>query len=705
MGSRLRGTCRRRLVAAIDEASRARLNGPAGRFARRPHCVIIDSFRERKSGGIGTPRSLQESSDRELLMRSRPGLLARAPGDRGHRVTGAAGAATPATGPALDPRQPGWLPARRPQDRPALERSAAGGDFHRRRALASRSVPIRAPGGRSPTTTGSTSRRSRTPGRYRIRFGDDGVARVRDRNRCLCRRARRAARLHEAPALRRQPRHRQEVPPARRHRHDHRREGGPRRGLARRGRPAQAHDHHVVLRRRPGPGRGEAARRRGPPRCRPWSRSCTPRPMCSTSRSATIATTCRPRRSGTTTGPTMAGARVDHGRPGARRASPTVPSTRTHRPAWPAWPAAARRRWRSWETLDAARSFYRWPRPTPARPCRSPFDLPYYYGESTVLRRPGMGGRRALPGNPVSRPSSTRPSPTPTRRATTPGWARTGTGTTSSSPTSTSPTGGCIRWSTPASSSGWPAIIARGSSGSANGPSGTRTAIGTPLVWCSTNDVIAFATQARLYEMMTGDARFRGLAAEARDWIFGRNPWGVSFVIGVPKGGVAASRPAPPLLQAGPHAAGGRPGRRPGDAPDQRGPQVLDLRPRSAGPLPVGCGRLSRRVRRLLHQRADHRRHGLAAAASGPLVNDRRDRDNESEYDRRLRPLGGGPGGRRTRAALVPQSTVPAGRPRRLAEPRPRSGSRTACSSPTAAAFPGPRSSTSSSTTGCTSST
>jgi hypothetical protein len=67
--------------------------------------------------------------------------------------------------------------------------------------------------------------------------------------------------------------------------------------------------------------------------------------------------------------------------------------------------------------------------------------------------------------------------------------------------------------------------------------------IGTPLVWCSTNDVIAFATQARLYEIMTGDSTYRALAAEARDWIFGRNPWGVSFVIGVPKEGIAASRP------------------------------------------------------------------------------------------------------------------------------------------------------------------
>lgn len=67
--------------------------------------------------------------------------------------------------------------------------------------------------------------------------------------------------------------------------------------------------------------------------------------------------------------------------------------------------------------------------------------------------------------------------------------------------------------------------------------------LGTPLVWCSTNDVVALATQARLYELMTGDTSYRQLAAEARDWIFGRNPWGVSMVIGVPKEGRHASRP------------------------------------------------------------------------------------------------------------------------------------------------------------------
>ncbi|GJM24106.1 MAG: hydrolase [Phycisphaerae bacterium] len=67
--------------------------------------------------------------------------------------------------------------------------------------------------------------------------------------------------------------------------------------------------------------------------------------------------------------------------------------------------------------------------------------------------------------------------------------------------------------------------------------------IGTPFVWCSTNDVIAVATQAVLYERMTGDKRYRSLAAEARDWIFGRNPWGKSFVIGVPNKNVASSKP------------------------------------------------------------------------------------------------------------------------------------------------------------------
>ncbi len=67
--------------------------------------------------------------------------------------------------------------------------------------------------------------------------------------------------------------------------------------------------------------------------------------------------------------------------------------------------------------------------------------------------------------------------------------------------------------------------------------------IGTPFVWCSVNDVIATAIEAKLYERMTGDTRYKALATEARDWIFGRNPWGVSFVPGVPADGRSSSQP------------------------------------------------------------------------------------------------------------------------------------------------------------------
>lgn len=80
---------------------------------------------------------------------------------------------------------------------------------------------------------------------------------------------------------------------------------------------------------------------------------------------------------------------------------------------------------------------------------------------------------------------------------------------------------------------------------------------GTPLVWCSSNDVVALATQAVLYEKMTGDSTYRRLAAEARDWIFGRNPWGVSMVIGVPEGGTVASRPHHPFYAVGGQAPAG----------------------------------------------------------------------------------------------------------------------------------------------------
>jgi hypothetical protein len=61
--------------------------------------------------------------------------------------------------------------------------------------------------------------------------------------------------------------------------------------------------------------------------------------------------------------------------------------------------------------------------------------------------------------------------------------------------------------------------------------------VGVPFIWCSNNLVVALATQAFLYERMTGDQRYRGLAAAQDDWLLGRNPWGTSMFTGVPDDG------------------------------------------------------------------------------------------------------------------------------------------------------------------------
>jgi hypothetical protein len=67
--------------------------------------------------------------------------------------------------------------------------------------------------------------------------------------------------------------------------------------------------------------------------------------------------------------------------------------------------------------------------------------------------------------------------------------------------------------------------------------------VGIPFIWCSSNLMASFATQAYLYRVMTGDARYREYEAAALDWLFGANPWGVSMVIGVPRDGVFARDP------------------------------------------------------------------------------------------------------------------------------------------------------------------
>ncbi|HEX6600916.1 MAG TPA: glycoside hydrolase family 9 protein [Gemmatimonadaceae bacterium] len=67
--------------------------------------------------------------------------------------------------------------------------------------------------------------------------------------------------------------------------------------------------------------------------------------------------------------------------------------------------------------------------------------------------------------------------------------------------------------------------------------------VGIPFIWCSNNLMTSFATQALLYRRMTGDASYRAYEQAALDWLFGTNPWGVSMVIGYPRGGVWARDP------------------------------------------------------------------------------------------------------------------------------------------------------------------
>ncbi|MEL7585240.1 MAG: glycoside hydrolase family 9 protein [Prolixibacteraceae bacterium] len=61
--------------------------------------------------------------------------------------------------------------------------------------------------------------------------------------------------------------------------------------------------------------------------------------------------------------------------------------------------------------------------------------------------------------------------------------------------------------------------------------------IGIPFQWCSSNFIVAAATQARLYRQITGDATYLETETSLTDWLFGCNPWGTSMICGLPAGG------------------------------------------------------------------------------------------------------------------------------------------------------------------------
>jgi endoglucanase len=60
--------------------------------------------------------------------------------------------------------------------------------------------------------------------------------------------------------------------------------------------------------------------------------------------------------------------------------------------------------------------------------------------------------------------------------------------------------------------------------------------VGHLFIWCSNNLAAAVATQAMLYEEMTGDQKFRSLMQDHVNWLLGLNPWGSSMITGLPEG-------------------------------------------------------------------------------------------------------------------------------------------------------------------------
>ncbi|MBU2493898.1 MAG: glycoside hydrolase family 9 protein [Bacteroidetes bacterium] len=61
--------------------------------------------------------------------------------------------------------------------------------------------------------------------------------------------------------------------------------------------------------------------------------------------------------------------------------------------------------------------------------------------------------------------------------------------------------------------------------------------IGIPFIWCSNNLIAAALTQAKLYEEITSEYKYKEMEASLRDWLFGCNPWGTSMIVGLPENG------------------------------------------------------------------------------------------------------------------------------------------------------------------------
>ena len=66
---------------------------------------------------------------------------------------------------------------------------------------------------------------------------------------------------------------------------------------------------------------------------------------------------------------------------------------------------------------------------------------------------------------------------------------------------------------------------------------------GVPGIWCSNNLTTAMLTQCILYRELTGDTTYQEMEGSLRDWLLGCNPWGVSMIAELPKGGIFPTQP------------------------------------------------------------------------------------------------------------------------------------------------------------------
>ena len=66
---------------------------------------------------------------------------------------------------------------------------------------------------------------------------------------------------------------------------------------------------------------------------------------------------------------------------------------------------------------------------------------------------------------------------------------------------------------------------------------------GIPGIWCSNNLTSAMLTQCILYRELTGDMTYQEMEGALRDWLLGCNPWGVSMIVELPKGGIFPTQP------------------------------------------------------------------------------------------------------------------------------------------------------------------